>query len=314
MRMARHFIGIGFCMIIMVVPGNTQQLPQYTHYLFNHFGIHPAIAGTRPCVEMRLGYRSQWLNFPGAPKTAFANVHGRIMRKKMGFVRNIHGVGMNVESDQMGPFGITRLQFAYAYHVPMNRTMYFSAGLFAGFEQWRVDANKITLLDYSDPAVGGGSRFVLPVISPGIWMYSNTFYAGLTMKQMFKNSIKVMPDSKLRQHYILTGGKKIEVGKNNKALIPSVALKWAAVSAPAIDLNLLFAIDDRYVIGASYRNTDAVALIARINFLRNFSLGYSFDFTTSKLKNASSNTHEIILGIHTCKPDKRNSIECPVFQ
>lgn len=290
-----------------------QQAPQYTHYLFNHFGIHPAIAGTRPCIEMRLGYRLQWLNFPGAPRTAFVNVHGRIGRKKRGFVRNIHGIGLNVEGDQMGPFGITRLQLAYAYHVPMNRTMYFSAGLFAGFQQWRVDASAMTLWDYNDPAIGGGSRFVLPDVSPGIWMYSNRFYLGFTIKQLLMNKIKIIPGSKLKHHYIFTGGKKFDIS-DNKSLIPSVSVKWAAVSAPAFDVNLLLDIDDRFVFGASYRNTDAFCLIARINFLRNFSLGYSFDFTTSRIKIASANTHEIILGIHTCKPDKRNSIECPVFQ
>jgi type IX secretion system PorP/SprF family membrane protein len=136
---------------------------------------------------------------------------------------------------------------------------------------------------------------------------------GLSIKQLIPNKIKVVENSKLKNHFMLTGGKKFEIS-DSKSLIPSVAVKWSAVSALAIDLNLLLAIEDKYVFGLAYRNTDAVAIIARMNFLKNFSLGYSFDFTTSKIKIGSSNTHEIILGIHTCKPDKRNSTECPVFQ
>jgi hypothetical protein len=53
-----------------------------------------------------------------------------------------------------------------------------------------------------------------------------------------------------------------------------------------------------------------------VAFLKYFQLGYSYDVTTSKLRVASSNTHEIILGITPCGREdlKRKMINCPAFE
>lgn len=299
------------------MPVKAQQTAQFSQYIFNHFGHHPAIAGWRECLEVRLGYRTQWLNFNGdaggAPKTMFANFHTPLTLKKRGHLKTKHGVGLSVESDQMGPFGITRLYGAYAYHVPLTRNLKLSMGLYAGFQQFKIDVERITLEDPDDPAITGkNSTFIYPDVWPSVWVYSKDFFFGATSRQLLRNKIKkITDDSRLRNHLTFTGGKKFPLGDNSN-IIPSFALKWAFVSAPAVDLNVLFDFGNRFTLGASWRNTDALVGMARVN-LGKFSFGYSFDFTTSKIRLASSNTHEIILGINTCKPDKRNSDECPTF-
>ncbi len=292
--------------------GNSQQTAQFTQYLFNQFGHHPALAGWRDCIEIRLGYRTQWLNYPGAPKTAFANFHTSLTRKKKGFLRTKHGIGANVESDQMGPFGITRIYLAYAYHVPFNRKFKLSMGLFAGMQQYKIDVGKIILETAPDNAITGKNYvYIVPEVWPSIFLYSNDFFAGATIRQAFRNKIKkITADSRLRYHYNITAGKRFKLDRMD--IIPSFNFKWASISAPDLDLNCLFDFTNRYQLGVSWRNTDALAVLGKIT-IKNWSLGYSFDWTTSKIKNGSSNTHEIILGINTCKPDKRNSDECPAF-
>jgi hypothetical protein len=69
----------------------------------------------------------------------------------------------------------------------------------------------------------------------------------------------------------------------------------------------------RIQFGATWRNTDALALMFKINFLRYFSFGYTFDFTTSRIRLTSSNTHEIILGISACPQKSNDPSICPVF-
>ena len=311
--MKKHYY-ITLLLLLQFFAGQTQQTPQYTQNIFNLFGLHPAIAGTKECIDMRIGYRTQWVGFEGAPKTAFANFHTTLNRKNKGHLRTRHGIGANVETDHYGPFGVTRLYGAYAFHVPVNHKLRFSMGLYAGIMQYRVDANKMTLTNYNDNAVIGGSVFIYPDVIPGVWLYSKNFFAGLTVRQILHNKIKkVTNDSHLRYHYIASAGKVLEFGKKEFNLIPSVTVKFASVSAPALDLNLLMDFPGRFQFGLTYRNTDAACAMARVYLLRYFSLGYSFDFTTSKIKLGSSNTHEIILGINTCRPDNRNSTECPVF-
>ncbi len=291
-----------------------QQTAQYSQYLFNQFGMHPALAGWRDCLEARIGYRKQWVSFPGAPTTAFANFHAPLTRKKKGYLKSKHGIGGNVESDSFGPFGVTRIYAAYAYHVPVTRNFKLSMGLFAGIQQYKIDFGKITLENNDDNAITKKNNvYIYPDIWPSVWVYSKNFFAGITSRQLLRNNIrKITIDSRLRNHIIITAGKKLKLKTTNTSIIPSFAFKWTFVSAPGLDLNVLADFNNRYLVGLSWRNTDALVGMFRIN-IKQFSFGYSFDFTTSRIKYGSSNTHEIILGINACRPDKRNSDECPTF-
>lgn len=263
---------------------------------------------------MRIGYRTQWVGFEGAPKTAFANIHGRIF-KKQNYGLGKHGVGAMVESDQMGPTANTTLMLAYAYHVPLNHKIWLSMGLFAGFQQYRFDASYVTLANYDDDAIGGsGSSIIVPDISPGLWLYSDDFYAGLSMRHALGNNIKNVGtnQTKLTRHFLFVVGKRFKA-EQGISYIPSASLKFAPMANPAIDLTLVMDYQNKFQVGASWRNTDAIAGMVKFTFLKYFTLGYSFDFTTSKIRLASSNTHEIILGIYACPSSAKSSYDCPAY-
>lgn len=46
-----------------------QQLPQFSQYMFNGLHINPGYAGYKGEHYVQSTYRSQWMDFPGAPKT-----------------------------------------------------------------------------------------------------------------------------------------------------------------------------------------------------------------------------------------------------
>lgn len=304
-----------FCM--MTVSAVAQQIPQYTQFLFNHFGINPAVAGTHSCIDMRLGYRTQWVGFEGAPKTSFANLHARIPKgRKRGSIYRFHAVGINVYSDGIGPASKTHVSLAYALNMKAGSKHRMAFGIFAGFDQYRFNASKVTVFTSPDAAIDGSKAvFIVPDISPGFLYYSEnrSSYISFTMPQLLKNKIKVFPDTRFTHHYILMAGKKWVSRGSDLALTPSVALKFAPWAPLAIDVNVLFDFTQNVQFGATWRNTDAVALMAKVNFLKYFSFGYAFDFTTSKIRLASSNTHEIILGISACPKMDYDPAACPVF-
>jgi len=293
-----------------------QQIPQYTQFLFNHFGINPAVAGTRECIDMRVGYRTQWVGFTGAPKTSFANIHARLPKGKRGSIYRYHGVGINVYSDAIGPFGRTHLSLAYALNLKAGRRHRMAMGFFAGFDQFRFNAGKVTLANTNDAAISGsGTKFIIPNITPGLLYYSEdkSSYISFVLPQLLKNKITLFPDTRFTHHYILMFGKKWVSRDSELALTPSIAFKFAPWATPAIDVNVLMDFTANMQAGLSWRNTDALALMFKINFLRYFSLGYAFDFTTSRIRLASSNTHEIILGINACPARDTDPSSCPVF-
>ena len=47
-------------------------------FLMSNLLDNPAAAGNSPCLDMRMGVRSQWAGFEGAPLTSFASLSGRL--------------------------------------------------------------------------------------------------------------------------------------------------------------------------------------------------------------------------------------------
>lgn len=297
--------------------GHAQQLAQYTQYVFNHLPVNPAVAGSKDCIDIRLGYRTQWMGFEGAPRTAWATVHGAI-RSKQPFVKNRHGIGMWVEADDAGPYGYTLFYLAYAYHMQMKQDYFMSMGLFAGAKQMKLDGAEILTFDPNDPAITGSrSVFVYPEITPGIWLYGKNAWLGLSLHQVLNNKIRKwgLDQSTLTRHFQLSGGYRYRLNKRT-GVTPSTLIKISPKSPPAVDLNLMLDYKRKVGLGVGYRNVDAISFLLKVSFMKFFQVGYSYDVTTSRIRVASSNTHEIILAITPCPPNdpSRDIVRCPVWE
>lgn len=294
-----------------------QQISQYTQYVFNHFSVNPAVAGSKDCLDVRLGFRKQWMGFPGAPTTGWASLHGVIRAKNKPFVQNRHGFGAFIEADETGPIGYTHFYIAYAYHIQMAKDYYMSMGLFAGVKQQKFNVSDVRALDPSDPLLANtGSVLVMPEVWPGIWLYSKNGWAGLSIPQVLGNKVGEMGENtRLTRHFLASAGRRVRLNKK-MAFVPSTLLKFSPASPVAFDLNVMLEYRRRMGIGVSYRNQDAVAFMLKVPFLKFFTFGYSYDVNTSRLRVANSNTHEIILAIYPCGADDpaKAIVRCPVFE
>ncbi len=292
-----------------------QQTPQYTQYLLNYMAINPAMAGMKKCVDVKIGYRSQWVGFEGAPRTAFATISSRLKFKRSKSPFSHHGIGAKVESDNMGLTGTTKLYVAYAYHFSIMRDLKASAGVYGGIQQFRFRAGDAQYWQGPDPAVNASSAVIIwPDFTPGIFIYNEQFFLGFDIRQLLLNRIKGYGtgNNRFKHHFELLGGYKFAADQK-LSYTPSAMIKFTPLSVPALDLNLLVDYDNRFQFGFSYRNTDALAAMFKVHFLKHFTLGYSFDLTTSNVRLASSNTHEIVIGLYTCNVAGGDSFSCPVF-
>lgn len=291
-----------------------QQAPQFSQYIFNYFAINPAMAGSQPCLNFSLGYRSQWLNLDGAPKTGFGSFTTELKLKKRPTNRSKHGLGMYVENDVIGPMARTSVNIAYAYHLPISREINASFGIFAGIHQFKVDAAKITLANPDDPLINGsGSTLMVPDFSPGLFLSHKNWFAGYSTKQLVRNKWKIIgsDDSRNRWHHYIVGGKRFKAGKIN--IIPSTMLKYAAFSTPSLDINLIAELNKSFDIGLGWRNQDQIGALMKLKFAKYFTLGYSYDYTVSSLRFGSSNTHELIILINACGHQRGHEYQCPIF-
>lgn len=294
-----------------------QQTAQYTQYVLNMFAINPAVAGSKDCIDVRLGYRQQWVGFPGAPVTGWATVSSVIKPKRRSFKANRHGIGAFVEADNTGPMGYTSFQLAYAYHIQMKQNVFMSLGFFGGLRQEKLSLGDVYATDNTDPALANnGSVLVYPDVTPGIWIYGKSTWAGLSIQQLLGNKVEdIGLETRLTRHYVASAGHRFRVSKNF-SVVPSGLFKLSPGSPLAMDLNVMMEYRRKVGLGVSYRNQDAVAFMLKVPFLKFFTLGYSYDVTTSKLRVGGANTHEIILGIYPCVPMDPNKaiVRCPIFE
>jgi type IX secretion system PorP/SprF family membrane protein len=295
-----------------------QQLEHYTQYQFNQFAFNPAVAGTKNCIDIRTGYRFQWVGIDGAPQTGFINAHAplRLGKKNRNAFGPKHGIGGQIKRDAFGPFSFLSLHAAYAIHIPITRNWDLSFGASFGFKQSAFTAGAITT-ELSDPAIPAASQsfITFPDGKLGLWVKDKRTYFGLSVHNIFGNTLdEVGPLATAQRHIYATAGRSFNL-ENNWSLIPSVFVLWTKSTPIDFHLSALLDLDNKFSFGLGLRRTDAITAQFRVKFFNWISIGYSFDFVISKLGGNMWYTHEITGGFNSCSNYGNSSTtQCPSFE
>ena len=308
-----------FLLLGFAATGRAQQTALYSQYMTNYYLLNPAAIGTEADINLKAGYRNQWVGFEGAPKTYYLSGHASLSQNGRSGRRMktnpYHAVGAYVYNDQAGPVSRSGLNASYAYHIPLNNEIYNSVGITTGVQQYVFDVHKLRLANNSngeDPVTMGGSRRAyLPDLSLGYYIYSKEFYAGLSLAQVI--GFKIMDNeldeelkgNKMYRHLFFSGGYNYSINRH-LSLQPSTLLKYANAAPLQADLNLRAIynfdnkfrsdFDDELWLGLSYRTGDALVALFGLQFLEQYQLSYAYDFTLSGMRTYSAGSHEIVVG------------------
>lgn len=293
--------------ILITVLGCTalqaQQLPQYSNYMINDYVLNPALSGTNDYFEVKSNNRYQWVGITDAPRTYILSANGPYKTKNMGY-------GGYVFTDITGPTRRIGLTFSYAYHAKLTETLKLSLGLSAGLLQFSVDGSKITLHDQNDLYISNGMQSVLvPDFGFGALLRHEKFFVGVSVPQLYQSKLKFFDYttstlSKLATHYFVTGGYKYSVNDNIR-LEPSAMIKFVSPAPVKIDVGLRAIYKDMAWAGIAYRTNDAIVALVGYTYQNYLTFAYSYDITTTDLRNYSTGTHEIMFGLRfNNKPKK----------
>lgn len=302
--MKKYYLLVLF-FVLGLLSSFAQQRPQYTQYMVNPFLLNPAVSGTEDYADIRAGYRKQWAGFQGSPRTMYVSGHtnigkqlvtnNRSRNKKNGF----HGIGGIITNDAIGPTTTTTVSIAYSYHLKVSKKVFASLGLMGGFNQFSLVGSKLIAADANDGLIGGQSKIGMGDITLGGWVYSDRFYAGVSLAQLAPSIQFTQTGQKndylLTKHYFIIVGYSIPLGYDFK-LIPSVCIKGASPAPLSYDINAKLRFKDFLWGGLSYRSTDAVAAMVGIVINNTFDISYSYDYVTSDINNYTGGSHEIVVG------------------
>ncbi|AGA79880.1 PorP/SprF family type IX secretion system membrane protein [Echinicola vietnamensis] len=288
---------------------SAQQLPQFSQYMFNGLHINPGYAGYKGESYVQSTYRSQWVNFPGAPKTFTVTGDFSANEGKMGF-------GFSVMSDRLGPVTTNGILLTYAYRIQTGMRSHLGLGVSAGVSEYAIDGSMLDPNDHPDAQLPEGRvNLFTPNMNTGIFFNTPRFYAGLSMYNLIGKKSLEREDVALAYHdfhYYLTAGAMIPLSEKVQ-IKPSFLIKEVKGAPTSYDLNAMFLFYERIWLGGSYRsnmklgkenlpdnlsNRNSIAMILEFFATTNLRIGYAYDHNLNVLDSYRNNSHEISIGYY----------------
>ena len=322
----KKFLLLLSCVVAGVV-ALAQQRPHYTQYILNNYVLNPAISGIENYADLKLSVRDQWVGINGAPQTFYLTIHaplgkgdykttatsyavpgenprGRSYWETYTASAPHHGVGLSIIADKTGNFTRTTVAASYAYHIGLSARTNLALGVAPGIT--KVTRN-VAATDFgggvnTDPAQANTETInrLRPDLSAGLWLYSASYFVGLSAQQVIPQRISFVDDASYNQgrlvpHLFFTAGYRFLVNEDVNAL-PSIMVKYVSPNEPQLDMNLKLQYRDLFWMGGSVRIKEGFQGMIGVNLANTFNVGYAYDYTLTKLNTMSRGTHEIILG------------------
>lgn len=308
-----------------------QAKPFYTQYILNNYILNPAVTGIENYTDIKLSNRNQWTGINGAPVTTYFSAHAPIGKEDLRTSATSfeipgsdprgsrlwqeytppdphHGIGITAMNDKAGYINRWTVNGTYAYHKPLGVKTTLSAGLSAGVTSVNLDRTKIEWgsLDPNDPAIGissGELKKLKPELGAGLWLYSAQYFVGVSVLNIVPGKAQFVTDDKYgtfyTPNYFVTAGYRFSLTDEIMAM-PSVMMQYWQPQLAGFHGNLKLQYLDKFWVGGSYRVSDLISgysAMAGVNVSNTFNISYAYEnATTSRLRNYTKNTHEIMLG------------------
>lgn len=325
--MKKIFILIGLCLGVIgqsfsqFIPNSSQSFQLASAY-------NPAFTGFEGFTSVKLGYRSQWSSFPGAPQFINAVASGRLRNPtdvthnalRLGTPVNvseipkakriIHGLGgtlVHVSNGAQGVLENTSAGLTYALHYPLTTELNVSFGMAFNYESIRVRWDKLDLDDPDDPLViNGQGPYNNFNVRTGLLFYTTKFYFHAAYYQIYKKT----NESDLTQiGYDYKGVAGIGLRLATGAALefrPSILTVMDQYDNIDIEYSLKLYYNDKAWGGFAYRDSGFASIILGFEFNSLVGLSYSYEVSTGGLQGFNNGSNEFILGLKLANFRKLN--------
>jgi len=268
----------------------SQQDPQYSHYMFDRLSINPGYTGIDNKICITGIFREQWAGFEGQPQTFLLNVHGPVKTLR-------GGVGLSYFNDQLGFFKHNVARLSYSYHLPAGPGI-LGMGISAGIISSALNPTWVAI----DPVASDGAIPDASIsqttydIGFGLYYKTNDLYVGLSSTHLTESDLNTLNVKNSRHYFLIAGWDKMI--NQQLTIRPSTRVESDGTSTQ-IDLNVNGLYNFTQTIGAwlgvGYRVKDAIVPMFGYQQVMGsgmLKIGFSYDVTTSEIKNYSSGSIE----------------------
>lgn len=286
---------------------NAQTDAQFSQYYEVTQFYNPASVGNTDNIAIRAGSRLQWVGIDNAPVSFLgaANMPMKLGKKRI-------GLGVVVDTEKYGLFNSLSLGADVAYKFKKLGGEW-SVGVSVGMYDQRFRGSEVDLPDDDDYHQGADDAIPTQDIhgtaldlSAGIWYARPNVWAGFSATHLTSPTITMKSEGTENTEQLinyefnaartlyLMGGCNIPVKNTLFELMPSALVKtdFTFFSGEA---TLRARYNKFLLFGLGYRWNDAVTASVGVE-IKEFYVGYAFDYSTSAIAKASGGSHEVFLG------------------
>ncbi len=304
-------IAVILFLFVAAVRLNAQD-PQMTQFFSAPLYLAPSFAGSSLGSRAVLNFRDQWPAIPGAFVTYMFSLDHN-------FYKYHSGAGILFLRDQAGSgkLALTQVSLNYSYNIVFSRFLNVRPAIAVLFSQRSIDYSRLVFGDQLSLTHGltptVESRFLdnhmyLDFNFSSVVLYKN-YWGGFNVMHMLQPDQSLINEgvSPVPTDFYLFGGGKFSAGPSsasfrNKNILFSFLYKSQG-KFDQLDLGVYWE-NLPFVVGLWYRglplkhyapgygNHDAIAIVLGYASDR-FKVGYSYDFTVSRLAFKSAGSHEI---------------------
>lgn len=299
------------------------QNPQFSQYYATPLLVAPSFAGNSLGSRAFANFRDQWAKLPGSYVTYSFAIDNN-------FYSINSGIGLVVLRDVAGSarLGTTTVTGLYSYRFNVNDNWRIRPGISFSFSQRSLQFSKAVFPDQITPS--GTDPHTVEQPTPGYYyfdagssvvVYNRQMWFGISADHLLRpNTSFTRLDARTPIQWSQFGGinfpMRNRVGKVPEVITVNYLFKSSAESRQ-IDVGvnwyrapLLLGLAWRGMPSSSY---DALVFMVGAAF-NNIAIGYSYDFTVSKLGPATGGSHELTVSFafnEGGKSARKGSIPCP---
>jgi len=326
-----------FILLIFLAKTSSAQDPQFSQFYASPLYLSPAFAGSTAGSRLVMNYRDQWPQIPGKFTTYdFSFDHY--------FAGITSGIGLLLMRDQAGTGRLSRNQIGlqYAYAITINPKWQIRPGVHFSRVYQSFDFDRLTFGDQLSLS-GNSSTSVeiepMPKVgyfdaAASVMGYSEKKWIGVTVDHLMRpnQSFEIGEESIVPIKLTVFGGIKVKLDKTKKRILNEENITVSALyqsqgKYDQLDLGFHY-VKAPLLIGLWYRgiplfkaykrgyaNNDALIFLAGLK-IKNFTLGYSYDATISRLKASTGGAHELSISLkinQSPRKKKPTDVPCPEF-
>lgn len=302
----------------------------FSQFYANPVYLNPALAGNVICPRVTLSYRNQYPAL-GQHYVSYSAAGDMYVDAISG------GIGVIANADLSGPLASFSGSAIYSYHLKLSRKFTMNAALQAGYFQYRLNWEQLIFEDMIVPGTGeiiSGGETPPDNLSVGdvdfstgmVVGYNERLYLGAAVHHITMPDLSFYADnpSRLDMRITVHAGALFDLqeglngtGNENLSFSPNIVYmqqgKFHQLNG-GMSVNFYPFVSGLWL-RHNFENPDAIIVL--LGFQQpSFKIGYSFDYTVSKMQMPAGGAHEVTFAWYlpcSKKEIKYKAIKCPSF-